>query len=193
MLASMSLAVFSREVKRALRSRTHCYLLYAVFVGLVGCSSSAGLPPGVVLDSSSSIKMSFAASGAHYLPAQPGCNAEYEAIISVDRQMTRAIEIAFADSEQLDADYLLQPCASCGIVPVPNNSLLGDGINIQIDFNGIEAPDSADDVSMGSIRFEHLTGNLQFEFSFSFSDGKLLEGTFNLPIKSDLICPPPQM
>jgi hypothetical protein len=188
----MSLAVFSREVKRALRSRTHCYSLYAVFVGLVGCSSSAGLPPGVVLDSSSSIKMAFAASRASYLPAQPGCNAEYEASISVDQQLTRAIEIAFADSEQLDTDYLLQPCASCGM-PVPTNFLLGDGINIQANLNGIEAPDSADDVSMGSIRFGDLTGNLQFEFSFSFSDGKLLQGTFNLPIKSDLICPPPQM
>jgi hypothetical protein len=192
MLPGMSLTVFPSEVKRALRSKNNCYSLYAVFVGLVGCSSSAGLQPGVVLDSSSSIKMSFAASRASYLPAQPGCNAEYEAIISVDQQMTRAVGIVFGDSEQLDTDYLLQPCASCGM-PVFTNFLVGDSDNIQIDFNGIETLESADQVSMGSIRFEHLTGNLQFEFSFSFSDGKLLRGTFNLPIKSDLICPLPQM
>jgi hypothetical protein len=186
----MSPAVFPSELKPTLRSKNQCYWLCVVFVELVGCSSSGGLQSGVVLDASSSIKMSFAASRASYLPAQPGCDAEYQAIISVDQQMTRAIEIVFGDSEKLETDYLLQPCESCDM-SLPTNFLVGDGDNIQVNLNGIEAPD-ADKVSMGSIRLGGLTGNLEFEFSFSFSDGKLLQGTFNLPIKQDLTCPGPE-
>lgn len=174
------------------RSRHQCYWLCAVFVGLVSCSSSGELPPGVALDPSSSIKMSFTASRASYLPAQPGCDAYYQAIVSEDQQMTRAIGIEFADSEKLETDYPLQPCQSCGM-SVPANFLIGDGDNIQVNVNGIEAPGSADKVSMGSIRFEGLTGKLEFEFSFSFSDGKQLQGTFNLPIKRDLTCPGPSL
>jgi hypothetical protein len=186
----MSIAAGPSEVKPALRSRTQCYWLCAVFVGVVGCSSSA-VQPGVVLDPSSSIKTSFPASRASYLPAQPGCAAEYQAIISVDQQMTSAIEIGFGDSEQLETDYALQPCESCG-TSAPTNFLVGDGDNIQVNLNGIEAPGSADVVSMGSIRFGSLTENLEFAFSFSFSDGKLLLGTFDLPIKQDLTCAGPQ-
>ena len=180
------------QLKPALRSRNQCYWLCTMLVGLVGCSSSGELPPGVALDPSSSIKMSFAASHASYLPAQPGCGAEYGAIISEDQQMTRAIGIAFGDSEKLETDYLLQPCESCGM-SVPTNFLIGDGDNIQVNVNGIEAPGSADKVSIGSIRLKGLTGKLEFEFSFSFSDGKQLQGTFNLPIKRDLTCPGPSL
>ena len=35
------------------------------------------------------------------------------------------------------------------------------------------------------LRRPRVTGNLAFEFSFDFSDGKL-QGTFNMPIKQDL-------
>jgi hypothetical protein len=147
------------------------------------------LQPGVVLSPDSSITLPFAGSHASYLPAQPGCGAEYEAIISVDEQMVRAVEITFGDAEQLDTDYPLQPCESCNPIGL-TNFLVGDSGNIQVNINGIEAP-AADKVSMGSIKFQGLTGNLELQFSFSFFDGKLLQGTFNLPIKQDLSCPGP--
>ncbi|HEY2736188.1 MAG TPA: hypothetical protein VGI70_19455 [Polyangiales bacterium] len=150
------------------------------------------LQPGVVLSADSSITLASAASRASYLPAQPGCSAEYQALFSADQQMTSAIEIGFGDAEKLGMDYPLQrePCEDCGASSA-TNFLVGDGINIQVNVNGIEAPDTADNVTMGSIRFRSLTGNLQFDFSFYFSDGKRLRGTFNLPIKQDLICPGP--
>jgi hypothetical protein len=109
--------------------------------------------------------------------------------------MIRAIEIAFSDSEALDIDYPLRPlppCTGCGTREI-TNYLAGDGLNIQVNINGIEAPDAADHISAGSVRFQSLSGRLQFHFSFTFSDRKLLHGTFNLPIEQDLHCPLPTL
>jgi len=147
------------------------------------------LQPGVVLGPTSSIALSFFGH-ASYLPAQPGCGGEYEATISVDKQTVRAIGITFQESIDIDTEFPLLPCENCGTHVM--NYLVGDELKIQVNSNGIEVPDVADKVSMGTIRFQSLTGNLAFDFSFTFSDGKLLQGTFNLPIERDLACPGPQ-
>ena len=154
-------------------------------------NSTTSIAPGVVLGPGSSIALSFDWSHASYLPEQPACSAEYLAIIAVDQQMTRTVDIEFGNSTKLNTEYLLRPQPQCcGIVIT--NFLVGDSDNIQVNINGIDVPDGADNVSMGSIRFQSLRGHLEFDFSFSFSDGKVLQGTFNLPIKEDLVCPGPR-
>jgi hypothetical protein len=104
--------------------------------------------------------------------------------------MSRAVEITFGDSETLDTDYPLQPCANCGAAPIPNY-LLGDGYNIQVTSNGVEGQ-GADRLSSGSIRLRSLTPTVAFDFSFQYENNGLLQGTFNLPIARNADCPPPQ-
>ena len=64
------------------------------------------------------------------------------------------------------------------------NHLIGDDLKVQAVLNGIEKAIGADDMVGGAVNLLNIKGNLTFQFSFDFADGKKLSGTFNLPIET---------
>lgn len=168
-----------------------------LLAGLVGCGKSnnvdAGaegvdaLKSGVTLSPNSSFSRdSFASSFASFTPTGSGCSAQYTAVLASDPQWDSSVEFVFSPAPELNHEYALAPPSP----PPTPNFLEGNGLGIQVNVNGIETPDYVDRVTSGTVTVSSLTGNLAFEFSIVFADGKTLQGEFNLPLQAGH-CPPP--
>jgi hypothetical protein len=151
--------------------------------GLVAASTACGNGGGVHLNKDSSFAYSFDSSFAKFVPPGNGCGAQYTGVMASDPKWDRSVEFTFVPPIELTHEYMLTP------QPPSPNFLVGNGLAIQVNVNGIETVDAADHVAGGSVTVDDLTSNLAFGFMIQFADGKNLQGAFNLPLDAGQ-CPP---